>query len=311
MAPNYALGKIHACASVGRTFVRPLKDLEAQGEKSLGHELVSSKHEVGEDVIASAARSGGNRTQQASNRTLERDAPDISLHIMAEHDGEGITSQMKRTRVVIADDVDTIRRDLRAMLATSDSVEIVGAAADGIGALRLTAELHPDVILMDQDMPRCDGIEATRRIKQSSPDVEIVIISDRLDEAKALQATEVGAMGYVLKDIPPAHLAAAVNAVCDGRAFFHPAITRTLVDRLRRLSVEHAVRTKAATDPLTPRQFAILVEMANGSTYSEIADKFVVTEGTIKTHIHNILRRLDCHNRTQLVAYALRSGLIK
>src|SRR5262249_31693151 len=166
-------------------------------------------------------------------------------------------------------------------------------------------------ILMDQDMPRCDGIEATRRIKWTMPDVEIVIISDRLDEAKALQAAEAGATGYVLEDIPSPHLAAALCAVCNGHAFFHPEITRKLVDRLRRLSMEQQARTKNGSEQLTPRQFAILVEMAKGSTYSEIADKFVVTEGTIKTHIHNILRRLDCHNRTQLVAYALRSGLIK
>jgi DNA-binding NarL/FixJ family response regulator len=164
---------------------------------------------------------------------------------------------------------------------------------------------------MDQDMPRWDGIEAARRIKQSMPDVEIIIITDRLDEAKALRATEAGAMGYVLKDIPAPHLAAALRAVCNGRAFFHPEITRKLVDRLRRLSVEQPASTKGGPEQLTPRQFAILVEMAKGSTYSEIANKFVVTEGTIKTHIHNILRRLDCHNRTQLVAYALRSGLIK
>ena len=218
---------------------------------------------------------------------------------------------MKRIRVIIADDGDVSRHDIRAMLDTADGVEIVGEAADGVGALRLAEELQPDAVLMDQEMPRCDGIEATRRIKGSMPDVEIVIISDHLDEAKALQATEVGATGYVLKDIPAHHLAAALRAVCNGRAFFHPEITRKLVDRLRRLSVEQSASTKNGLEQLTPRQFAILVEMAEGSTYSEIADKFVVTEGTIKTHIHNILRRLDCHNRTQLVAYALRSGLIK
>lgn len=230
---------------------------------------------------------------------------------MPNHRADGIESQVRQVRVVVADDVDTIRHDIRAMLDTAAGVEVVGEAADGVGALRLASELHPDAILMDQDMPRCDGIEAARRIKQSMPDVEVVIISDRLDEAKALRATEVGAMGYVLKDIPAPHLAAALRAVCNGRAFFHPEITRKLVDRLRRLSVEQSPSMKSEPEQLTPRQFAILVEMAKGSTYSEIANKFVVTEGTIKTHIHNILRRLDCHNRTQLVAYALRSGLIK
>jgi DNA-binding NarL/FixJ family response regulator len=218
---------------------------------------------------------------------------------------------MKRTRVIVADDQDAVRRDIRAMLGGANDVEIVGEAADGVGALRLADEVRPDAILMDQDMPRCDGIEAARRIKQSMPGVEIVIMSDRLDDTRALQATEAGAMGYVLKDFPAPHLAAAVRAVCNGRAFFHPEITRMLVDRLRRLTLEQQARTKDGPEQLTPRQFDILVEMAKGSTYSQIANKFVVAEGTIKTHIHNILRRLDCHNRTQLVAYALRSGLIK
>ncbi len=217
---------------------------------------------------------------------------------------------MRRTRVVVADDVAAVRRGVRSMLDAVDDVEIIGEAADGVAALRLTTELKPDAILMDQDMPRCDGIEATRRVKQSMPDVEVVIMTDRLDDAKALQATEAGAMGYVLKDIPAPHLAAAVRSVCNGRAFFHPEITRKLVDRLRRLILDQQARTQNGPGELTPRQFDILVEIAKGSTYNEIANKFVVTEGTIKTHIHNILRRLDCHNRTQLVAYALRKGLI-
>src|SRR5215470_6622297 len=151
---------------------------------------------------------------------------------MPNHQENGVESQVRQIRVVVADDVDVIRHDIRAMLDTAAGVEVVGEAADGVGALRLASELLPDAILMDQDMPRCDGIEAARRIKQSMPDVEIVIISDRLDEAKALRATEVGAMGYVLKDIPAPHLAAALRAVCNGRAFFHPEITRKLVDRL-------------------------------------------------------------------------------
>lgn len=218
---------------------------------------------------------------------------------------------VRSIRVLIAEDSAAVRHGIRSMLDAAAGVEVAGEAADGVETLRVAAEVKPDTILMDQDMPRCDGIEATRRLKRSMPEVEIVIISDRLDEAKALQAMEAGAMGYVLKDIPAPYLAAAVRSVCNRRAFFHPEITRAFVDRLRRLIQEHHAETKREPEELTPRQFDILVEMAKGSTYSEIANRFVVTEGTVKTHIHNILRRLDCHNRTQLVAYALRKGLIK
>lgn len=204
-----------------------------------------------------------------------------------------------------------VRQGVRAMLSAVEDMEIVGEAADGEEAVRLTCELKPDAVLMDQDMPRCDGIEATRLVKQAAPDVEIIVMTDHLDGAKALQAAEAGATGYILKDIPAPNLAAAVRSVCNGRAFFHPEMTRKLLDSLGRLIREQRTRKHDASETLTPRQFDILVELAKGSTYSQIASKFVVTEGTIKTHIHNIFRKLGCHNRTQLVAYVLRKGLIK
>ncbi|HET9001376.1 MAG TPA: response regulator transcription factor [bacterium] len=218
---------------------------------------------------------------------------------------------MERTRIVLADDMAVIRQGVRAMLSAVDDVEIVGEAADGEEAVRLACELKPDAVLIDQDMPRCDGIEATRHLKQAMPDVEIIVMTDRLDEAKALEATEAGATGYILKDIPAPNLAAALRSVCNGRAFFHPEITRKLIDNLGRLIREGRTRKNVEPEGLTRRQFDILVELAKGSTYGQIASKFVVTEGTIKTHIHNILRKLGCHNRTQLVAYVLRKGLIK
>jgi DNA-binding NarL/FixJ family response regulator len=218
---------------------------------------------------------------------------------------------MRRTRILLADDMAVVRQGVRAMLGAVEDLEIIGEAADGEEAVRLARELTPDAVLMDQDMPRCDGIEATRLLKQEMPEVEIIVMTDRLDDVKALQATEAGATGYILKDIPAANLAAAVRSVCNGRAFFHPEITRKLMDNLGRLSREERTRKQDNLEGLTPRQFDILVELAKGSTYSQIATKFVVTEGTIKTHIHNILRKLGCHNRTQLVAYVLRKGLIK
>ena len=218
---------------------------------------------------------------------------------------------MRRTRIVLADDMSVIRQGVRAMLSAVDDVEMIGEAADGEEAVRLACDLKPDAVLMDQDMPRCDGLEATRLLKQAMPDVEIVVMTDRLDEAKALEATEAGATGYILKDIPAPNLAAALRSVCHGRAFFHPEMTRKLMESLGRLIREQRTRRQVEPEGLTRRQFDIVVELAKGNTYGQIAKKFVVTEGTIKTHIHNILRKLGCHNRTQLVAYVLRRGLIK
>lgn len=218
---------------------------------------------------------------------------------------------MRRTYIVLADDMAVVRQGVRSMLSAVEDMEIVGEAADGEGAVQLTCELKPDVVLIDQDMPRCDGIEATRRLKLVMPEVEVVVMTDQLDGAKALEATEAGATGYILKDIPAVNLAGALRSVCNGRAFIHPEITRGLLDNLGRLVREQRNRRHDETEGLTQRQFDILVELTNGSTYGQIASKFVVTEGTIKTHIHNIFRKLGFHNRTQLVAYALRRGLIR
>ncbi|MGH2406020.1 MAG: LuxR C-terminal-related transcriptional regulator [bacterium] len=127
---------------------------------------------------------------------------------------------------------------------------------------------------------------------------------------KALEAIEAGATGYVLKDIPATNLLAALRSVCNGRAFFHPEITRKLMDRLGRLTREERSRQMEA-EGLTTRELEILAELTKGSKDKQIAAKFTVTEGTVKTHIGHILKKLSCQNRTQAVAYVLRKGLIK
>lgn len=218
---------------------------------------------------------------------------------------------MGRTRVLLVDDMRVIRQGIRAMLSAADDMEIVGEASDGEEGIRLTRELKPDVVLMDQDMPKSDGLEATRILKRTMPGIEIIIMTDRLDGGKALQAIEVGATGYILKDIPASNLATALRSVCNGRAFIHPEITRKLMDNLGRMMREQQGRQRLEPDGLTQRQFDILVELTHGGSYAEIAGKFALTEGTIKTHVHNILAKLGCHNRSQLVAYVLRKGLVK
>jgi len=203
-----------------------------------------------------------------------------------------------------------IRHGIRALLSSVEDVDIVGEVSTADDAVRLARELVPDVVLMDQDMPG-DGLAATRSIKEQLPDIEIIVMTDRLDDVKALQAIDAGATGYILKDIPAANLTAALKAVCNGRAFFHPEITRKLMERLVSLSREQRTRMRLESEGLTPRELDILMELAKGSTDREIAAKFVVAEGTVKTHIRHILRKLGARNRTQAVAYVLRKGVIQ
>ncbi len=217
---------------------------------------------------------------------------------------------MRQLRILLVDDMTVIRQGLRMMLKSAKDIVVVGEAVDGDDAVRQAFALKPDVVLMDQDMPQSDGIEATRSIKKNMPGMGVVIMTDHLDDSRALQSIEAGATGYILKDIPAENLATVLRYVCNGHAFLQPEITGTLIDRFGKLMREMD-RHGLEAEGLTRRQLEILIEVAKGSTYSEIAKKLVVTDGTIKTHVHNILGKLHLQNRTQLAVYVLRKGLIK
>jgi DNA-binding NarL/FixJ family response regulator len=210
----------------------------------------------------------------------------------------------------LADDLALVRQGIRALLSAVEDVEIVAEAASTEDVVRLVGEKAPNVVLMDQDMPS-NTLQATRAIKEASPQIEVVIMTDRLDDVKALQAIEAGATGYILKDIPVANLAAALRAVCNGRAFFHPEVTRKMMERLLQITREQRSKLRLESEGLTQREMEILIELARGSTDREIAAKFFLAEGTVKTHIRHILRKLGVRNRTQAVAYVLRRGLIQ
>jgi len=215
----------------------------------------------------------------------------------------------KRIRVLVADDLTLVRQGIRALLGEVEGVEVIGEAETVDDVVTLARKLQPDVILMDQDMPG-NSLQATRLIKEALSAVEIIVMTDRLSDGRALQAIEAGATGYVLKDIPISSLASAVRAVCNGRAFFHPEITRKLMERLGHLTREQRDRLRVEFEGLTPRELDTLFELARGSTDREIAAKFVLSEGTVKTHLRHILRKLGARNRTQAVAYVLRKRLI-
>ena len=223
---------------------------------------------------------------------------------------EGVSAQ-RALRLLVADDLSMIRQGIRTMLAPVEGLTIVGEARDGEEAVRLGRELQPDVVLIDQEMPQYDCLEAIKELKEALPYVEIIVMADRVDEVKALEAIECGAMGYILKDIPAANLAIALRSVCNDQGFFHPEIMRRLADRLKVLVKENRSLERLESEGLTKREFEILIELTRGSTYGDIASKFVVNVSTVKTHIQNIFRKLGCRNRSQVVAYVLRKGLVK
>lgn len=216
---------------------------------------------------------------------------------------------MKQIRILLAEDLGLVREGIRAVLNQADGIEIVGEASNGLETLQLLLQVEPDVVLMDEDMPETNCPEAVRLIKEALPNVEIVIMTDRLNSAKALEAIEAGATGYIFKDIPAANLTTALRSVCNGRAVLDPAIARMLMDRLSQLSRDGHTRQVEA-EGLTQRELEILGELTRGSKDRQIAAKLTIAEGTVKTHIGRILKKLGCQNRTHAVAYVLRKGLI-
>ena len=208
-------------------------------------------------------------------------------------------------RVLIADDHGVVREGLRGFLALQDDVEVVGEAADGEEAVAAAERLAPDVALVDLVMPRVDGIEAIKRIRAAAPATRIIVLTSFTDEDKMLPAVRAGAVGYLLKDVEPQELVAAIRTVNDGETLLHPAVVRELVRE-----VAGARRPPAADNPLTSREREVLGLIARGRANKAIAFELGVAEKTVKTHVSNILAKLNVTDRTQAALYAVREGLV-
>lgn len=211
-----------------------------------------------------------------------------------------------KIRVLIVDDHEVVRQGLAAFLGVQDDIEIAGEAADGEQALTMTASLRPDVILMDLVMPRLDGVEAIRRIRADDPSARIVVLTTFADDDKLFPAIRAGAAGYLMKDVSPHDLARAVRMARDGEPLLHPDIARRLMDELSR-----GGREQPARDRLTERELDVLRLIAHGRSNKEIAQDLVLSEKTVKTHVSNILQKLDLADRTQAALYAVRQRLVE
>ena len=211
-------------------------------------------------------------------------------------------------RLLLADDHAVVRSGLRLLLEAQPDLVIVGEAENGEEAIRRTAELQPDVVLMDIEMPGMNGIEAAQRIKVQSPGTSVLALTMYEDDQYFFEMLRAGASGYVPKRAAPDELASAIRAVSRGEVFIHPSLAGRLVqDYLQRRDVE--VQEQAAGD-LTPREQEVLTLIAQGLSNNEIADQLVISAKTVDRHRENIMRKLNLHNRVDLVKYALRKGLI-
>jgi NarL family two-component system response regulator LiaR len=207
-------------------------------------------------------------------------------------------------RVLIADDHAIVRKGIRALLAEAGGFEVIAEADDGQAAVLRADELRPDVIVMDLLMPVLDGIEATRQITRSHPGARILVLTSFAADSKVFPAIKAGASGYLLKDSSPDELVRAIRQVHRGEPSLHPTIARKLLQEIAR-----PTELPPAPEALTDRELAVLRLIAQGLSNQEIADRLVVSEPTVRTHVSRILGKLHLASRTQAALYAVREGL--
>jgi len=217
----------------------------------------------------------------------------------------------RRIRVLLVDDQAMVRGGFRMILEAEDDLDVVGEAADGAAAIEAVRRLRPDVVLMDIQMAGMDGLEATRRIV-GGPDgatTRVVILTTFEVDAYVFEAIRSGASGFVLKNAPPEDLVGAVRAVADGGALLAPTVTRRLIEAFV-AATPAPPSDRGPLAGLTEREREVLVLVARGLTNAEIADRLVVGEATVKTHVSNVLSKLGLRDRVQAVVFAYESGLV-
>jgi NarL family two-component system response regulator LiaR len=209
--------------------------------------------------------------------------------------------------VMIVDDHEMVRKGARGYLDVQPEIVVVAEAESGAEAVRLAREYVPDVVLMDLVMPGMDGVEATRKVKDISPRSQIIILTSFHEDEHIFPALQAGAISYLLKDVKAAELVEAIRKASIGEATLHPRVAARLI---KQFSDKESVRSNLFTE-LTEREVEVLTLIARGLTNQKIADELVISIGTVKGHVSNILSKLHLADRTQAAVYAWQEGIVK
>ena len=212
-------------------------------------------------------------------------------------------------KILIADDQALFREGLHTLLSVQPEFEVVGEANNGEDVLRFVASQIPDVVLMDLRMPVMDGVSATRLLHKDFPEIKVIVLTTFDDDEDVFEGLRAGAVGYLLKDVPSSKLFEAIRAAAKGEYFLLPSITAKIVSELKRVT-SPPVTPVEIVEPLSSRETEILKLVSNGMSNKQIAEALVITEGTVKNHLSNILAKLAAKDRFQAVLIARRIGLV-
>jgi two-component system, NarL family, response regulator DegU len=236
-----------------------------------------------------------------------------------------IAVSTRSVRIVIADDHQLLREGVKRIINMEKDLEVIGECGDGIQAVELCNTLHPDVVLMDINMPVENGVVATERLKSIFPEIKVIILSIHDDESYVFETLRKGASGYLLKDMEAESLINAIRSVVAGHAYIHPKVTGKLINQLRRMTYldekgmlerEYAANetgarlVQHAENPLTRREAEVLRLMAEGRSNKSIGEYLFISEKTVKNHVSSILQKMEVDDRTQAVIIAIKNGWV-